>query len=210
MKYDSIIFDLDGTMWSAVEVLAEVWKGILADLCPEIKITVDTMIGFMGMRMEEVGAKVFGRYPLEKQQEFMRILGDAETRTLSAKGAKPYPHLQETLAELKKTHRLFVVSNCHDGYLQAFLTNHHCWEYFEDFEYDRTGLDKAGNIRLLMDRNGLKSPVYVGDTQGDANSAKKAGIPFIFAAYGFGTVSEYTEKIESIGELCNLQQKQLL
>ena len=36
-----------------------------------------------------------------------------------------------------------------------------------------------------MERNGLSEAVYVGDTQGDANSCKEAEIPMIYAAYGF-------------------------
>ena len=54
-----------------------------------------------------------------------------------------------------------------------------------------------------MERNGLKNPVYVGDTSGDAKSAKDAGIDFIYAAYGFGEVSDdsYVAKIESFAEL---------
>ena len=34
----------------------------------------------------------------------------------------------------------------------------------------------------------LKNPVYVGDTMGDYNACQKAGVPFIFADYGFGSV----------------------
>ena len=36
-----------------------------------------------------------------------------------------------------------------------------------------------------MKEKNLKFPVYVGDTRGDQESAIEAGIPFIFAAYGF-------------------------
>ena len=43
-----------------------------------------------------------------------------------------------------------------------------------------------------MERNGLSEAVYVGDTQGDANSCKEAEIPMIYAAYGFGEVEKQT------------------
>ncbi len=45
---------------------------------------------------------------------------------------------------------------------------------------------KDKRFRMLIDRNHLSSPVYVGDTQGDADACHAAGIPFIFAEYGFG------------------------
>ena len=48
--------------------------------------------------------------------------------------------------------------------------------------------------------------MYVGDTAGDAKSAKDAGIDFIYAAYGFGEVSDdsYVAKIESFAELAEI------
>ena len=37
-----------------------------------------------------------------------------------------------------------------------------------------------------MERNRITSAAYVGDTQGDLEAARLAGIPFVWAAYGFG------------------------
>ena len=41
---------------------------------------------------------------------------------------------------------------------------------------------------MIVDRNQFKNPVYVGDTMGDFEAAKKNEIPFIYAEYGFGKV----------------------
>ena len=60
-------------------------------------------------------------------------------------------------------------------------------------------------ILKLMEKNNLTSPVYVGDTQGDADSCKKAGIPFIFAEYGFGQVDKPDYRITrpfDLTEIC--------
>ena len=48
--------------------------------------------------------------------------------------------------------------------------------------------------------------MYVGDTAGDAKSAKDAGIDFIYAEYGFGEVSDdrYVAKIENFTELAEI------
>ena len=66
------------------------------------------------------------------------------------------------------------------------------------------GLDMQLPIYLyLSTKMNFKNPVYVGDTSGDAKSAKDAGIDFIYAEYGFGEVSDdrYVAKIESFAEL---------
>ena len=63
-----------------------------------------------------------------------------------------------------------------------------------------------------MERNGLKNSVYVGDTNGDSTAAKKAGIPFIYAKYGFGErsgrgrVTDYTYAVDTFAELTALIQ----
>ncbi|MNC77179.1 Phosphoglycolate phosphatase [compost metagenome] len=49
----------------------------------------------------------------------------------------------------------------------------------------------------------MQSPVYLGDTEGDYAAAQKAGIPFIYARYGFGDVKGYDKAIDSFAELLN-------
>ncbi len=66
--------------------------------------------------------------------------------------------------------------------------------------------DKGTNIRLCMERNGLTRAVYVGDTKGDLDSARKAGIDFIYAAYGFGDVDVQAEKVEQIESFAQLEE----
>ena len=65
----------------------------------------------------------------------------------------------------------------------------------------RSGLNKAENIHLVLERNGVKRGVYVGDTAGDMRSARAAGVPFIFARYGFGHADDAEYVIDDIREL---------
>ena len=65
-------------------------------------------------------------------------------------------------------------------------------------------MGKGDNNLALVKRNGFQAPVYVGDTLGDANAAAYAKIPFIFAGYGFGQVTEYYAKINAFSELKSL------
>ena len=50
----------------------------------------------------------------------------------------------------------------------------------------------------------MKSPVYVGDTMGDFFSCRKAGVPFVFASYGFGQVDTPDYVIEKPADLLKL------
>ena len=60
------------------------------------------------------------------------------------------------------------------------------------------------NNKIIIERNNLKNPIYVGDTQGDKQSAIDAGIPFVYAEYGFGSVNGYDYKIEKFEDLVKL------
>lgn len=114
--------------------------------------------------------------------------------------------IEETLRELQKKYKLFIVSNCKSGYIEAFLEAHQLSQYFTDFECPGgTGLLKADNIRIVMERNQLTNPIYVGDTSGDGMAAHEAGIPFIYARYGFGEATEYEYVIDAFDELLNLE-----
>ncbi len=55
-----------------------------------------------------------------------------------------------------------------------------------------------------MERNNLLSPVYIGDTEGDLKASRYAGIPFVFAKYGFGNVTDYDYVIEKFDDLLEL------
>ena len=99
---------------------------------------------------------------------------------------------------------LFIVSNCNEDYIPSFLDAHQLHRYFTDWEcIGRTGRPKGENIRLVVKRNHLASPLYVGDTHMDQEAAAQAEVPFLHAAYGFGEV-EGAPKLLSFSELPQL------
>lgn len=85
---------------------------------------------------------------------------------------------------------------------RAFLKKTNLKEYITDFEcFGNTGKSKGENIKLIIERNHLENPVYVGDTTGDKESAAYGGIPFIYATYGFGNVEGADYTINDFKEL---------
>ena len=53
----------------------------------------------------------------------------------------------------------------------------------------------------MVERNGLKEAVYVGDIQGDYDASREADVKFIHAAYGFGTVEQKVPVIHGLAAL---------
>lgn len=206
MRVDSIIFDLDGTLWDSIEGVCGTWKEVLSNY-PDIKrvITPKDMEGCMGLQIADIGKKLFPDLPEAMQMELMEKCCETEQIYLGEHGGKLYPKLEETLEKLYQNYKLFIVSNCHDGYIQCFFKAHKLDKYFSDIECSGvTGLSKGENNKLIIKRNNLKNPVYVGDTITDAESAKVAKIPFVYARYGFGQVEKYDYVIDSFEEILKL------
>jgi len=187
---DSILFDLDGTLWNSIRAILPAWQKVAWEEA-KIHLQYKDLASIMGLTPQEIGAKFFPDFPPKEQKRLAMRGCREECIGLAETGGDLYPGVDEILHSLSKTYPLMIVSNCMDGYIQAFLKAHHLGGCFVDYEYpERSGLLKAGNIRLVVERNHLSHPVYIGDTQKDADAAAAAGVPFLFASYGFGRVKE--------------------
>jgi len=204
MKTDGIIFDLDGTLWNSIEGVCKSWNIVLREYNLK-EVTYEDIKNCMGLPMNDIAKKLFGNISEEEMKKVMERCCEVENIYLEKNGGILFPKLEETLKELYKKYKLFIVSNCQTGYINCFLKAHNLEKYFTDTEeWGATGLPKGENNKLVIQRNNLKNAVYVGDTQGDRESARIAEIPFVYAAYGFGKVKDYDYKIDSFEELLNL------
>lgn len=200
--FDGILFDLDGTLWDATAAVAKSWTLGLEQLnIRRAPITVEELFPCMGLLLPDIVDRLVPGQRPETRDKIISHCCRVENDYLARHGAPLYPGEENALAALGKRYPLFVVSNCEKGYIEAYFAGTGMGKYFTDFESaGNTGLTKAENIALVVKRQGLKNPVYVGDTALDHQSATQAGVPFIHAAYGFGTV-EGVPAIRSLGEL---------
>ena len=189
--FDGILFDLDGTLWDATPVMAEVWAQVLSRH-PEVSrppVGLEEIRGNMGLLLDEIEARMF---PDQSEAERRAVTDEfcaMEEEYLATRGGVLFSGTEEILTALAEKYRLFIVSNCQDGYIECFYRGNGLERFFSGHECaGRTGLPKSGNIKLVAERYGLKNPVYIGDTVLDCSSAQEAGVPFLHAAYGFGQV----------------------
>lgn len=193
-------------------MVADAWNRAISETgIPSEEMTPGILKKEFGKTMEVIAADLFPNATKEQQKLVIQKCCVHEHDALK-KNTKPlvYPGVRETIAALSGKCSLFIVSNCQSGYIELFLKKTETQNYMTDFEcYGNTGKGKADNIALLMKRNRLnpEETVYVGDTQGDCDSAKAAGIRFVFAKYGFGNADCCYGSINGFRELLTLQEE---
>lgn len=206
-KIDGIILDVDGTLWDSTPIVAEAWNrathecGLL-----DYVVTSDTLKGLFGKTMAVIAENMFPDESSERRQEIMALCCRYEQEALEQNECKIcYPGVIETIRELSRKLPVFIVSNCHAGYIELFLEKTGLGSCVTDIEcFGNNGKVKSENIRLVAERNHLKHPVYVGDTQGDCDASSEAGVPFIHAEYGFGHVNQSETAIQEFPQLLTM------
>lgn len=207
MKIDSMIFDVDGTLWDATEIVADAWTRIVRrEYDPQATVTSRQLKGLFGKLLPDIAAQLFPRESQKRQMELIHICCEAEHQALLAAPEAPiFPELEDTLKVLSEKYRLFIVSNCQAGYIEVFLKCTGFSHYFQGHLCPGdTGRPKGDNIREIIRRHHLESPVYIGDTQGDFLATRQTGIPFVHAAYGYGQVDSPEYVISRISDLPRL------
>ncbi|MCR5075234.1 MAG: HAD family hydrolase [Ruminococcus sp.] len=204
-----LIFDMDGTLWDSSDQVAAAWTEKLRELgYGDIVITPEAMTRVMGLTMDKLADILFEKMPREERMPALDACGEYENEYLRKHGAVLYPELEATLKRLKEKYPLYIVSNCQSGYIEAFLGHYGFGRYFEDIECYGNNLENKGdNIALIAQRNGLEKAYYIGDIQGDYDSATQAGADFIHAAYGFGTINADVPRLERFSDLPELLEK---
>lgn len=200
---DGIIFDVDGTLWDSTDSVAKAWNlAIRENSDLNLTVTNEFLFSIFGKTMDEIFSRLFPMLDQTERTRLGNLCFEYENRLLETEPGTLYPGVRETFERLSKKVPLFIVSNCQCGYIEVMLSSTGLTPYVTDtLCFGQTKVSKGQTIRTLMKRNHLTDVFYVGDTQGDADACKEAGITFVFASYGFGDVPDAKWQIESITEL---------
>lgn len=210
MNYESLIFDIDGTLWDSRALVAEGYNLQLRDEGMEAYcVDAERLKSLFGKVMTAIADALFPHLPPRERYGLMERCMARENRYLEENECSiGYAGIREALEALSKRHRLFIVSNSQQGYpelciqklgLEGLIAGHLC--------FGDTGTSKGKTIRTLMEREHITSCAYIGDTQGDYEATLEAGIPFIWADYGFGTPAGWALRIHTPRDLIQLEQE---
>lgn len=207
-SFDSLIFDMDGTLWDAVDTYVKIWNVTYRRLGIEASTTREQLLDCMGMTLDRIIDHIAPS--TMDRQIFAMTLRDVDKEILPRDGGILYDGVAESIQELAGHYKLFMVSNCGSDGLKMFLDFTGLRPWFTDtLTNGETHRPKEDNMLTLIQRHGLKAPVYIGDTEGDCRSTHAAGLPFMHAAYGFGSAPDADFRANTFREIADffLHQK---
>ena len=200
-KPDSIIFDMDGTLWDAVDTYAGSWDIVFKELDINKTMPRDELAKMVGWEGKKVLEAIMPEYDEERRQAIYARVNEVRRELLPKNGGILYDGVKDGLEQLAGKYQLFIVSNCAKGIIRVFMDwagiNEHI---IDEIAYGINYMPKNHNIKMLIERHNLQNPVYVGDTDGDAEQSRLAGIPFVFVSYGFGETDDHDLRFDSFGD----------
>jgi len=188
-KYDTIIFDMDGTLLNTIGDIADSVNYILKKYGYPLR-TYEEIRNFVGNGSERLMEQALpeGR----NNPGFEKYLKEYKHYYLENNNNKtsPYEGVMELLEELtRKNYKIAIVSNKNDNNIKDLNRI-----YFSD--YIKTAIGESKDMKrkpaphmvfnALKELNSnIENSVYVGDSEVDIDTAGNAGIPCISVCWGF-------------------------
>lgn len=197
--YSLLIFDLDGTLLDTLDDLTSSTNYALQTYGLPAR-TKDEIRTFVGNGIRNLIERAVGKIDCPKGDAILETF-KSHYGTHCADQTRPYAGVLELLDRLKKDgKRLTLLSNKADFAVKILAK-----EYFGDLFEDAVGENEQLGIRkkpapdalfALMEKYAVapEHTVYIGDSEVDLETARKAGIDCVSVAWGFRSESLLREK----------------
>ncbi len=195
-RYQTLLFDLDGTLLDTLEDLTQS-LGYALESCHFPRRNREEVRRFVGNGLEALVRRALP--PQATQEDCQRVL--AVFRPHYAQHHEdhttPYPGILPMLAALQKRGcQLGIVSNKADPYVKA-LCRSHFGEVLALGEVPGIPRKPAPEmVRQVMRLLGADpaTTLYIGDSEVDVGTARNAGLPCLAVTWGFRSEAELREQ----------------
>ena len=196
MSWETILFDLDGTLTDPAEGITKAVEVALN----HYGITVEdrsTLNKFIGPPLDESFPEFYG-FNDEQVREATRVFREYFGRQGWAENI-PYPGIDKLLEDLKAAGKKLIIATSKPEEFAVRIMNHFGLAQYMDViagasTDNQEGAKKANVIRKALQRAGvedLSSVVMVGDRRHDVAGGHEVGMKVIGVLYGYGDRAEH-------------------
>jgi len=211
-KYESIIFDLDGTLFQTDKLVIPAFQKTFEQLKMEgyeISYMPDEreLLSVIGLTLDDVWQNLLPDVSKENYIKANNFLLENELSGVRAGYGALYPNVTDTLIELKnRGYRLFIASNGLKEYVYGITEEFRIDHYF-DAIYSAGEFNTATKKELvhkLVTEFEIKDGIMVGDRSSDVEAGKNNNLFVVGCSFGFSTEKELESAdkiIESIEQI---------
>src|SRR5579872_4840819 len=120
-KPDSIIFDMDGTLWDAVDTYAGSWDIVFKERNMNRTMPRSELAKMVGWEGKKVLETIMPDYDDETRQAIYARVNEIRRELLPKNGGILYDGVKDGLEQLAGKYQLFIVSNCAKGIIRMFI-----------------------------------------------------------------------------------------
>ena len=195
MKYDLVIFDLDGTLMDTSKSITKTVNSAMEELGKK-QYSIDECVKFVGGGVSGLARNILGKEKYEdvtneKMEKVIRKYYDIYFDY----GVEPYEGIPELLDFLEQNgvKKGIVTNKDHETALSAVDKKLSKWKFdgiFGSNEKEYPNKPNPYNVdKMAQNLNISKEKIlFVGDMLVDVNTAKNAGIDIVYCKWGFGEV----------------------
>ena len=119
---DSLIFDMDGTLWDAISSYCEIWRICFANHGVNFPFSDEEIKAYMGTPIDGIFDDIVRRTGVDfDRSAFLSEISRVEDEEMLRLGGKLFPGVTDGISRLSQHYKLFMVSNCSRYGLRNFM-----------------------------------------------------------------------------------------
>ena len=187
LHYDTVIFDLDGTVFDTEEGLLSSHRYILQKQGYAVP-SDDTLRRFIGPSLQDS----LTWYCAMNHEQIVRYVAEYRPYYIEHgwKKTRLYPGIRALMHQLKKQGaHIYVATGKPIQTVEKLLKRFYLAGYVEDVAAPDAldvSMDKEAFIHRLLDGKGSRKAVMIGDIASDITGARAAGVDAVGVSYGYG------------------------